>query len=203
MDVYQELKTWQTAIGAAFGLIALMTGALWNFHLNRRRDAHLRAEEALSVTAALYGEIILLRQEAARLAVAVTQVLVNRGTQRNPIIKFDTHFLEANTLPEPTLYKALAPKLGLLSADMVVAVTRFHASFQAMKAGLPLLLENKERGYSHSVLNVLLPARDVVQGVVTTLRQMERILSISIPPQDPDFGLTDTVIEMEEASYTE
>lgn len=38
MGWYQELKTWQTGIGALLGFTALMSAALWNFHLNRVRD---------------------------------------------------------------------------------------------------------------------------------------------------------------------
>src|SRR5689334_19002935 len=101
--LYQELKTWQTAIGAFFGFIALMSGALFNFYLNRRRDAQLRQDESLSVTAALYGEIVLLRKEAARLAQGVAQAYVDRGTQRNPVIKFNAHFIESHPLSEPML----------------------------------------------------------------------------------------------------
>jgi hypothetical protein len=52
--VYKELKGWQTGIGSVFGLLALMT-------------------------AALYGEIVLLRKEAASLARAVADVDVNEG----------------------------------------------------------------------------------------------------------------------------
>ena len=61
--IYQEAKTWQTAIGSIFGFGALMVAALWNFHLNRRRDTALRREEIHSVAAAIYGEILLLRKE--------------------------------------------------------------------------------------------------------------------------------------------
>ena len=46
-EFYSELKGWQTAIGSLLGFIALMVAALWNFRLNRRRDAALRADEAL------------------------------------------------------------------------------------------------------------------------------------------------------------
>ena len=106
MSVYAELKEWQTAIGSLLGFLALMVAALWNFHLNRRRDAALRAEETKSTAAALYGEIVLLRMQIAHLAWAVAAV--ETSYER----RFDKHFLESHTLPDPTLYKGLAPKVG-------------------------------------------------------------------------------------------
>ena len=117
MSVYAELKQWQTAIGSLLGFLALMVAALWNFHLNRRRDAALRAEETNSIAAALYGEIVLLRKQVAHVARAVAAIEASHDR------KLDKHFLEAHTLSEPVLYKALAPKIGLLSSDLVIAIT--------------------------------------------------------------------------------
>jgi hypothetical protein len=59
-SIYEELKTWQQGVGALIGFVALMGAAWWNFHLNRRRDAALRNEEARAILAALYGEIVVL-----------------------------------------------------------------------------------------------------------------------------------------------
>lgn len=44
-------------IGAAIGFVALMIGAMWNAHLNRRRDDRLRNEERKELLAALMGEV--------------------------------------------------------------------------------------------------------------------------------------------------
>jgi hypothetical protein len=43
--------------GAAIGLIALVLGALFNAHLNRKRDDRLRREDTRSVAAALRAEL--------------------------------------------------------------------------------------------------------------------------------------------------
>src|SRR5688572_21201123 len=89
-----ELRGGQTAIGSFFGFVALMTGALWNFHLNRKRDEALRKDERVSVAAALYGEILLLRKAAAHLALVIANVYMRQGISRSAI-KFDENFLEA------------------------------------------------------------------------------------------------------------
>jgi hypothetical protein len=43
--------------GAAIGLIALLLGALFNAHLNRRRDDRIRREEACATATALKAEL--------------------------------------------------------------------------------------------------------------------------------------------------
>ena len=196
--MYEELKDWQSGLGALIGFLALILAAQRHFKLNRQRDHELREQETLSVMAALYGEILLLRNDAARLAEGVANAYVARGTQRHPTIKFDQHFLDANKLSDPLLYKALAPKLGLLPADLVIAVTQFHNNFESARSWLPLLVDDDTRGYRHSVLYVLIPARDAVRTIVPALRRMETFLSIAEPAGDPDLNMTDSVIDLEE-----
>lgn len=195
MSLYEELKGWQAGLGASLGFMALMAAAWWNFHLNRRRDAALRAQETISVAAALYGEIVLLRQETARLARVVAAVHMNsdRG--------IDKHFVDAHTPSKPILYEALASKIGLLSADLVIAITEFHKNFQETRTWLPLLIENSERGYSYSPLVLLVPARDAVQNIAAAMRKIERMASIS-KAEDPELGMTETIIEMEEDKFS-
>jgi hypothetical protein len=148
---YAEIKSWQSAIGSGFGFLALLAGALLNAHLNRRRDNRLRGEEAQSVAAALYGEIMLLREELARLAKTVA------GLEARRSLKVDEQFLEAFELPEPLLYKAIASKIGLLDAELVIAITQFYSNFQQVKAWLPLLVERPDREYSYPTSFVLQP----------------------------------------------
>jgi hypothetical protein len=47
-----------TLTGSSIGLIALLIGALFNAHLNRRRDDRLRREEQRTVAAALQAELV-------------------------------------------------------------------------------------------------------------------------------------------------
>jgi hypothetical protein len=61
--------------------------------LNRRRDAELRADEALSIAAAFYGEILLLRKELGRLARTVGDISIHAGSPGS-FLTFDKHFSE-------------------------------------------------------------------------------------------------------------
>jgi hypothetical protein len=138
-----------------------------------------------------------LRIEAACLARAVANVHITGIT----VIPFDAHFIEANKLSEPFLYKALSAKIGLLDADVIIAITEFHCHIQEARSRLPLLIRNKDRNYSYSVANVLAPARDAVKNIVPGLRKIEGILSIRERAADPDLGITDHIIEMEELNH--
>ena len=199
--LYDELKEWQAALGALLGFLALILAAQRHFSLNRRRDKELKNEEALSVMAALYGEILVLRNEAAQLARGVAQASADREMQQDLAIKLNQHFVDSHSLSEPLLYTALASKLGCLSANIVVSIIKFHNSFETARSWLPLLVDDKTRGYRHSVLTVLVPARDAVREIIPTLRQMEHVLSIPEPASDPDMGMTDTIIEIEEQIF--
>jgi hypothetical protein len=191
-EFYNELKGWQTGIGSMLGFVALMMAALWNFRLNRRRDAALRAEEALSVATALYGEILMLRKEIGTIATVVAK------NELNPLRKLDKHFLKEYPLSEPLLYKALASKIGLLSSDLVVSITAFHKDLQEAKTGLPLLIENPQRKTTYSAVEFLLPARNVIENIRPTLEKIEHMASILKPVENIDLDSIEIVINREE-----
>jgi len=197
-SMYSELQKWQTAIGALLGFLALLAGALWNFHLNRRRDRGLRQEEKLSVAAALYGEVLLLRDALARLARVVAAIHLRQGLGSESVTKFDEHFIEAWSLPAPILYGALAAKIGLLEPDLVLGITSFHANYSEANRSLRLLVDKPTRGYGYSILTFLRPALDAVTQVEPILNVIEAKLAISTPAPTPDLGDAKSVREMEE-----
>lgn len=198
MSIYDELKGWQSGIGALFGFSALIIGALWNFHLNRRRDAALRGEETISVAAALYGEIVLLRTEVAELARAVSGVAVSIGTERDPIIKFDRHFMDAHVISEAILYKALAAKLGLLPAELIIAIAEFHNNIQQVRNALTLLIDDPTRGYVYGASHALVPARDAVFDIVPAMRIIEQMAKMPEREMIIDLGHAEGIIAQEQ-----
>lgn len=197
---YEDLKSWQSGLGSLFGLLAILLGALYNFRLNRKRDEKIRSDEANSVAAALYGEILLLRKELAAIARSVSITFINWGMGKSRK-GFDNNFLEINQISEPLLYKSLAPKLGLLDASLLIPITEFYSNLQQAKLWLHLLVDNEERGVSYSPLAVLLPARDAVQNIEETLTRIEQLLLIKQTDKTINLGDTDAVIEMEEELF--
>jgi hypothetical protein len=144
---------------------------------------------------------VLLRKEVAALARALVVAHMNRGTERYLGLKIDRHLVEAHHLSEPLLYKSLASKVGLLSADLVIAITEFHQNCQEAKSWLPLLVEDEERNYGYVSSAVLAPARAAVRNVAPALRKIESMASIPRPAEDPDLGMTEDVIELEEKLF--
>jgi hypothetical protein len=200
--LYAEIQGWQGLLGSALGFGALTWGALYNFKLNRRRDMLLRSDEARSVAAALYGEILLLRGEVAHLATATAAIYL-KAALRPTVMKFDQFFIEEHRLPEATLFKALAPRIGLLEPNLVLAITAFHKNCHDATSWIPMMSEAEGRGYSWGPEVVLRPARAAVHDVIPALRAIEAELSISVPAPDPPLGQTDTVIGMIEEEWTE
>ncbi|MGO6754882.1 hypothetical protein ACC761_36420 [Rhizobium ruizarguesonis] len=181
-----------------FGLIALVIGALTNASLNRRRDNRLRAEEAKAVSAALYGEILLMRQSVQIAAKVVVDVAAVPASERAN--EFNEHTLELATLRDPRLYPALASKLGLLQPDIVLAITKFHADYEAVREWLPKLIEKRERGYNYHYLFVLRPAKNAVFDIKPALRKIEMSLNIAYAAEDPDMGVVLKTIDRLEAA---
>lgn len=185
-------------IGSFIGFLALLGGALFNFHLNRKRDLEIRRYEAASVAAALYGEVVLLRVEIARMARAVATNYVRWGTGSAERGTFDKYLLEFFSVPEPILFKSLASKLAVMDHTIVICFNKFYFDYEEARRNLKLLVEDEDRPYSYRMSTVLKPARDAVIDVETALIDVERMLRISKSAPRPDLGQVDDVIEMED-----
>lgn len=191
--LYTELKAWQTGLGALFGFLALMAAALWNFSLNRRRDAALRAEESIAVAVALYGEICLLRAEVASMARVIAIVEMGQSSITDETI-------ELHRPSDPILYPALASKLGLLAPTLVLPITRFYADLADAKRSLPFIVDRDGRNYSP--LAVLEPALRAVDNIEPALRSVESLAEISASNR-PDTGNAEDVIEFERLKFND
>lgn len=189
--IYSELKSWQHGIAALLGLLALMAAALFNYRLNRLRDAALRKDEALSIAVGIYSEIVVLREELVRLSKAVA----NNYFRRHEI---DEHFLAAHKLSEPVLFKALAPKIGLLPPHLALAIAEFYQRLQEVVLWLPLLAENKDRRFGYSRMAVLKPVVTGVRNVLPALKVIEVMGALPKVVGELDLKDADEVIEQEE-----
>ncbi|NRQ19019.1 hypothetical protein [Ensifer sesbaniae] len=192
------LKSYQTVAVGFVGFVGVILTMIGNAWFARRRDDRLRRSEADSVAAALYGEIIALRRDIADVSDYVARV--EMAGYDHPYMKFDKHFLERSNLPEPLLYRSLAPRLGMLSPDLLLPIIEFYGNLDRMRAWLPRLVPDKERAITYSPTTVLRPARDAVFGVVPALRTIERQLMLTARAGDPKFVRAEAIIETEEAN---
>ncbi len=198
---YIEVKGWQTSIGSLLGFAALTWGALYNFKLNRRRDQLLRSEEVIAIASAMYGEILLLRQNAARLAQFVGLRSIKHGFTSDG--DFDEYFREMIEIPTPLVFPALAPKIGMLPPSIALEISKFYSRIEEAQSWLPRLQENPARKYSYSVASVLRPAIDAVNLIVPALREIETLTGIEPAKYDTNMKDALTALDMEEEFYAE
>jgi hypothetical protein len=185
IDFLQELKGWQPLIGTVLGFGALTWGALYNYRLGRNRDDAIRKKEELAVALALYSEIDLISKELASLANAVGGWYLRHGPSGENV---PAHFSESFVLPEPTLFKALASKIGMLSPDVLLPVTRFYGYYGETVGHFPHILDDEDRAINYGVEWVLSPAISAIDEVQPALREIERIAGILPRESAPDLA---------------
>lgn len=192
-EFYLHLKGWQTVIGAILGFGALTWGALYNYHLGRRRDDAVREKEATSVALGLYSEINLISKELAKLANSVGRWYMRTGVSGGSL---PAHYSGSFVLPDATLFKALAAKVGMLSPDVLMPITRFYGYYSEVLIHFPKILEDDQRGISYGAEWVLSPAISAIDEVQTALREIERIGGITTPASVPDLQKAQKAVKL-------
>ena len=104
-----------TLTGSALGLVALLIGALFNAHLNRKRDDELRKKEARALALALRAE----------LAGKSRNLLDN--AKRLEEQKGESEIQVPDIAQSLRLIPSSTDKLGLLDEDTIVAVLDAYA----------------------------------------------------------------------------
>lgn len=96
--------------GASIGLVALLLGALFNAHLNRRRDDSLRRQDRRAVATALKAELAGLKETL----VSNAEGLKDRPPQEVFLLPALAH--SVRVLPH------MLPKVGLLDPETIQSV---------------------------------------------------------------------------------
>jgi len=98
--------------GAAFGLAAIIVGALFNAYLNRRRDDRLRKIEARTLAVALKAELVGLKQSLIENA--------------DDLEKGSGEFQVPDVATSVRIMPEMLSKLGLLDPDTVQKIISAH-----------------------------------------------------------------------------
>ncbi|OWK28958.1 hypothetical protein [Sphingomonas mucosissima] len=197
MALYEELKDWQALLGACFGLFALILGALLNSWLARRNERLRHADEAHAVAAALYAEMVAMRDDLARLAKHTSKLEVGGGLGHGPENPFDKHYLEQNRMPAPLVYPALVGKIGVLPETTTADVVTFYNLYAQAKHWMPYLGNDKTRTFEYSVAWVLRPSFDALTLSDEVLHRLRTFAAIDDTPGGLDLGDTAFLLELE------
>jgi hypothetical protein len=100
-----------TLIGSSFGLLAILAGALFNAHLNRRRDNRLRREDRKALIAALLAELGDFRDHLQQNVDDMKEFAAVAGEEGKQFY--------IRMMPRVRLLPDVIPKLGLLDAATV------------------------------------------------------------------------------------
>ena len=165
--------------------------------------SNLRQQEVKSIAAALYAEIITLRTQAAQMAKFVAKRYEDHGLGRYRGEPFDAHFFETVPMPAPSIYPALAAQIGKLPAEILLGIVQFYSAYEESRYWLPMLEDKEDRATSYSVLWVLHPALNAIEGVQSTLRKIETLAVITPAAEVPDVKRAKTVINWEEEQWSE
>ena len=190
-DLYDTLRDWQEGLAILLGFLLLILAYLVNGRVVRARERERRRNEARAIIAALYGEIVVLREKVAQVARLIAEKAVRRA-------EIGDQFVAENMPPAPALFERLVDKLGLLPVANVLRIVSFYASYEEARGGLRMLAPHS--GLSYAVTTFLGPAMMAVQDSEGLLRRMEAEVGAERAPAC-DLGDAEAVVEMIEKQY--
>ena len=118
-----------TLTGSALGLIALLLGALFNAHLNRRRDDTLREADRTAVVAALRAELAGIH----RTLIENAKRLIDKPPTEHE------GFVVPDLSHSVLVFAHVLPKLGLLKSDTIRKIMDAYILVDQYSEGLILL----------------------------------------------------------------
>ncbi len=135
--------------GSSIGLIALLLGALFNAHLNRRRDDRRRREDRRAVATALQAELVGLSHS---LQSTIGQKDPERRAEYAVIVR---------------VFPRMVPKLGLLEPDTIRSVIDAYNEVDAFCQEWDAYVRRDDRGRPDTGLNE--KAVDIIRKAIADL----------------------------------
>jgi hypothetical protein len=124
VDTPEILRPSLTVLGPTLAFFTAIAAALFNAHLNRRRDDRLRNEEARTLALALQAEV----QVAAEILERRMGMLSRYFDEKDSIREWPVEVLtEYQSWPPSEVFRNSVGKLGLLG-DLAYDVVRFYTT---------------------------------------------------------------------------
>jgi hypothetical protein len=164
-----------TVTGSALGLLAILLGALFNAHLNRRRDDRLRREDRRAMVSALRAELATIRG----ILVENAERLTNADTKPEADHPFWVPDLSHTVLVLPHML----PKIGLLDRVTIRKVVTAYTLVQEYTESLLFLRGALEQDLPHDRQAVLMPAHQA-ENVAALNQSRATVLTEAIQALD-------------------
>jgi hypothetical protein len=161
-----------TLTGSFLGLIALLLGALFNAHLNRKRDDDLRGVDRIALAKSIYAELTAVHRTLLENA--------QRLTEHAP--GADEGFMLPDLHHSVQVFSHMLPKIGLLPVDIIRKVMDAYVLIQQYAEGMiflggtmqPNMPENRRVVYmdavhAKSVAAINLARADFIKGATEAL----------------------------------
>jgi len=145
------------ALGSGLGLISILIGALWNAHLNRRRDDRLRKGELKSLCGALLGDL-------CGTIVSLNECVI---FLEGAIPKAGYPLKERLSISDSVIMQPGSRKMELLPTELARQVAYGYRAFELSRNLLNVCIKEHENG----VLE-----KDMVKTRVYFLKQYEETL---------------------------
>ncbi len=186
------VRDWQEGIAILTGFLLLVVAYVTNARITRRREAERRLNETRAILAALYGEIVVLREKVA----VVARLVADKAMRHQADL--GEQFISENMPPAPVLFERLVDKVGVLPSAYVLRIISFYASYEEARSGLRMLAPHN--GLSFAATTFLNPAIMAVRETEPMLRRMESEVGAERAP-DCDLGDAENVVDMLEKQF--
>ncbi len=153
-----------TLTGSTLGLLALLLGALFNAHLNRKRDDRLREDEARAARRAIGAELSGIHDTLTR----------NADDLANP----KGSFAVPDIAHQVRVFPAMVPKLGLLGVDRARAAIDAYAMVEQYCEAL--LLKGGELYARHPGRRMMMMPKEAAAGVARHNRAVAEAIAPAI-----------------------
>ena len=156
-------EKWQTGIGAVIGFSGLIVAALYNAELNRRRDSHLRNEEAKALALALRSDVYWHSQYVQSLYNTISEMADRIQSEKTwPTAKsFDL-------APVPVFERTIE-KFGILGSDLCDKTAAFYSYYLFLKTQLEVIRNSSDR-------QDIIPPQDILDHLKNLLGVAETIV---------------------------
>ena len=114
--------------GSFFGLLAILAGALYNAHLNRKRDDRIRQQDTYAAAQAVLGELQAVHTALARNIVDMQKDVEPGGGFVGPDLNHMIH-----------LFPMMLPRLGSIEAESIKAIVNAYTVIEQYSETLTLI----------------------------------------------------------------